>query len=107
MRSGLLRQRVTLQRVSVGTDSQGGPTRTFATLVDRLPAMVVPLSGQEALAAAQQTSELRTKVTIRFRTDVSAEQRLVWGTRTLEIGSVQYPDGRRDVLELICTEVQA
>jgi SPP1 family predicted phage head-tail adaptor len=46
-------------------------------------------------------------VTIRYRSDVSVAQRIVWGSRTLEIGSIQDPDGRRRSLDLLCAEVQA
>jgi SPP1 family predicted phage head-tail adaptor len=67
----------------------------------------MPLSGQEAMQVGAQTSELRTKVTIRYRDDVTATQRIVWGDRTLQIGSMQDPDGRRRALELLCAEVQA
>lgn len=107
MRIGQLRQRITIQQMTAGTDGQGGVTKTFSTLVDRLPASVLPLGGQEAVALAQQTSELRTKVTIRYRDDVSVKQRIVFGSRTLEIGVIADPDGRRRALELICTEIAA
>ncbi len=106
MRIGHLRQRITLQAMTAGSDGQGGGTKTFSTLVANLPAAVVPVSGQEAVQAGAQTSELRTKVTIRYRTDARVTQRIVWGSRTLEIGSIQDPDGRRHSLELFCSEVQ-
>lgn len=106
MRIGLLRHRVTIQSRTAGLDSQGGTTKTFATLA-RVPASVLPMSGSENIQAGAQTSELRTKVTIRYRDDVAATQRIVWGARTFEIVSIQDPDGRRDALDLLCTEVQA
>jgi SPP1 family predicted phage head-tail adaptor len=107
MRAGTLRQRITIQQMTPGNDGQGGTTRTPSTLVSSLPAAVEPLSGQEAMQVGAQTSELRTKVTIRYRDDVTATQRIVWGDRTLQIGSIQDPDGRRRSLELFCAEVQA
>lgn len=107
MRIGDLRQRVTIQTMTQGSDSSGGTTRTPSTLVSNLPASVLPLAGQEAVAAAQQRSELRTRVTIRYRDDVSVKDRIVFGTRTLEIGSIADPDGRRWQLDLICAEVAA
>jgi SPP1 family predicted phage head-tail adaptor len=107
MRAGLLRQRVTIQSMTAGTDGQGGTTKTFATLASSVPAAVLPLSGIENVAAGKQTSELRTKVTIRYRSDIGVAQRIVWGSRTLEIGSIQDPDGRRRSLDLLCAEVQA
>lgn len=107
MRIGQLRQRITIKDMTAGTDGQGGTTRTPTTLVSSLPAKVEPLSGAEAVQDAQMTSTLRTKVTIRWRDDISVTQRIVWGSRTLEIGTVQDPDGRRDQLELLCSEVSA
>jgi uncharacterized phiE125 gp8 family phage protein len=47
MRAGLLRQRVTIQSMTAGTDGQGGTTKTFATLASSVPAAVLPLSGIE------------------------------------------------------------
>lgn len=102
-----MRQRVTLQSFTAGSDGQGGTTKTFATLVSGLPAKVVPIGGSEAVETNAQTATLRTMVTIRYRSDVSVKQRIVWGSRTLEIGAIQDPDGRSSRLELLCAEVQA
>lgn len=108
MRTGSLgRAQITIQTMTNGTDSQGGTTKTPSTLVANLPASVLPLSGQETIEVGQQRSELRTKVTIRFRTDVSVKDRIVLGSRTLQIATISDPDGKRRKLELLCTEVAA
>ncbi len=107
MRIGELRQRITIQSLTPGSDGQGGTTRTPGTLVANLPASVLPVSGDEAIQSGQLTATLRTRVTIRWRSDLSVTQRITWGSRTLEIGAIQDPDGRRAKLELLCSEVQA
>jgi SPP1 family predicted phage head-tail adaptor len=110
MQAGLLRQRITIQQMTAGDDGQGGTTRTPSTLVANLPAEIAPFGrnpGVERFAIGGTVAELSTIVTIRYRSDVSVRDRIVWGSRTLEIATISDPDGRRRALDLICTEVQA
>ncbi|PKQ06240.1 MAG: head-tail adaptor protein, partial [Alphaproteobacteria bacterium HGW-Alphaproteobacteria-12] len=44
------------------------------------------------------------RVTIRHRTGVTAEMRLLWGARALAISALGDPDGRRRFLVLDCRE---
>lgn len=105
LRAGDLRHRITIQSATTGSDGQGGTTKTWATLAT-VWAQVRPISGREAVQAGQMTSTLTTTVTIRSRTDVTVGQRVVHGSRTLAIASVQDPDGRSEQLALLCSEVQ-
>lgn len=57
--------------------------------------------------AAQVTAVLSTGITIWFRDDISVKQRIVIGSRTLQIESFQDPTGMRDELRLLCSEVLA
>lgn len=103
---GRLNKRAALQSATATTDGQGGRAKVWATFAT-VWALVEPLSGREALNAAQVTATYSTGVTIWYRADVSVKQRLVVEGRTLQIDSVQDPTGLKDELRLLCTEVQA
>ena len=103
MPAGQLNQRVTLQRRASGLDAAGQTSTTWSD-VATLWANVRPLRGRDLLAAAQQQATFDAKVTIRYRADVLATDRLVWGTQPLEIvGEPINVDGRSVDLELMCT----
>lgn len=107
MQAGLLRHRVTVQSLSGASDGQGGQTRTPTTLVDHLPASVEALSWRELQAAQGHEAQLTTKVRIRYRTDIKPFQRVIHGSRTLVILSVEDPTGEQAELVLYCAEAQA
>jgi SPP1 family predicted phage head-tail adaptor len=103
-RIGDLRQQVIIQQRSVVAD---GPDKTVTwSTRATVMASVLPLSGSEALTAAQLTSGLTTAVLIRHRTDVSAKDRVLFGSRVLQIESYEDPDGMKRFLRLLCSEVQ-
>lgn len=103
MQAGLLNQRVTLQRRSVGLDAAGQTSTTWVD-VDTVWASVLPLRGRDLLAAAQQQATFDAKVTMRYRADVMPTDRLMWGTQPLEIvGEPINVAGRGAALELMCT----
>lgn len=103
---GQLNTRVTIQQPTFVADSHGGRSVTWHALVT-VWAKVAPITGREALLAQQMTAVLSTTVTIWFRDDITATQRVVVGTRTLQIESYQDPTGRGSELLLLCSEVQA
>lgn len=110
MRTGPLRHRVTVQVKSTTQNAYGEEAITYTDLPTQpqIWANVRPASGRELFAAgaSQQLSELMHRVEIRYRTDLSAEHRIVWENRNLDIESIQDPSGRRQSLVLLCREVQ-
>src|SRR5689334_20672036 len=102
--SGRMNQLATIQTPTATSDGQGGQTITWGTLGTAW-ALVNPLSARETQLAAQMTGELTTGVTIYFRTDLSVKDRIVIGSRTLEIQSIQDPTARREELRLLCVEI--
>ncbi len=103
---GRRNQLVTIQAIARTPDGQGGNAVTYSTRGQEW-ALVEPMTGAEAQMAAQMTATLTTGVTIPFRTDVSVQDRIVLGSRTLQVESVQDPTARREELRLLCAEVQA
>jgi SPP1 family predicted phage head-tail adaptor len=107
MRAGQLRDRITIQRLGRASDGQGGGNLTPATIVANEPAQVLPVSGREALQASAVTAVMSSVVRLRYRSDVSVKHRVIFGARTLQVESVQDPDGRRRELQLFCSEVSS
>ena len=103
---GRLNQRVTIQQPVLTADGHGGNAVTWA-LRGVCSALVEPLSGREALQASQLTAVVSTGLTIWFRSDVSVKDRILVGSRTLEIESVFDPTGLREELRVLCSEVAA
>lgn len=87
MRAGTLRQRVTIQDKSVVRDTYGAETITW-TEVATVWAAVEPLQGREYLEARQTTAEVSTRIRIRYRSGITPEMRVEFGTRVYEILAV-------------------
>lgn len=105
MRAGDLRHKVTIQRLMTGEDEYGQPLNAWQDVVT-VWANVEDLTGREYLAAQQvPTTQVSTRVTIRWRSDVKPEMRVVHGSRLLDIKAVLDSDGRRRELQLMCQEV--
>jgi SPP1 family predicted phage head-tail adaptor len=107
-RVGRLKHRVTLQQRSAQFDSLGRQQRGQEqwVTVDRLWSEVLELSGREAEIARQTVSDATHAVTIRFRSGVSSEQRLLYRGRVLEIKAVTDGDNSRRELLLVCGELK-
>ena len=99
-----LRHRVVLQAKSVTRDAMGGEVITW---VDQATvwAAIEPLNARELVAAQQVQPELSTRISIRHRSDVTAEWRVKYGTRIFAIvGPPINPKMRNEWLSIPCTE---
>lgn len=100
--AGDLRAELTLQRPS-------GEDNDYVD-VETVWANIQAASGSESLRFGQNLSQAIYAVTIYFREDIQASWRLsnqtVSPTRSMQILSFSDPDGERDVLRLLCVEVQ-
>lgn len=103
MRLGPLRHRVTIQFEERQSDGAGGYLPMWRDL-DTVWANVQPISGNEALVARQLQDTVTHKVTMRYRTSVTAAMRLKFGTRLFNIREVRNFDERNHKLELRCEE---
>lgn len=106
MQSGKLRQRVTVQLVTQTQDSYGEPVESWAE-IDTVWAEVKPATGQERFVASadQQLATLTHVVNMRYLDGLSpVNHRLLWGTRVLDIETVQDPTGRTATTKLLCRE---
>jgi len=103
---GEKRQRIRIEKQVPVADGQGGHSMTWALRV-ALWAHERQLSGAEALQAAQVTAVLSSVWEIWFRTDLSVKDRIVVGTRVIQIEAIRDPTDTRVELHLLCSEVQA
>ena len=77
------------------------------TSVATVWASVEPLSGREALIAAQLHASTTHKIVIRYQSALSAlaaSWRVLWGARVFDIIERRNLDERKRTLELICVE---
>lgn len=103
---GKLRRRVTLQELVKTDDGYGGTIETWQDITT-IWAAIEPLRGNERYTAQQVQSELSHKVTIRYRTGIKPQMRLLYKDRIFEIEAVLDVEERHQWLELLCSEVVA
>lgn len=101
--AGSLRERVTIQSATEAADGYGGNTVTWATLAT-VWAQVTPVKGREAEDVGRLAGLQTYLVTIRHRTDVGLDDRVVWGSKTLNIRSLTNRDEHKHWLVMECEE---
>lgn len=104
MRAGSLRHRVNLQTRSATADGFGEPAQTWTTTHANLPASVEPLVGREMIAAQAVQAPVTHRVRLRYVAGVEAAQRVLFGSRVLDVHTALNRDERNRELELMCSE---
>jgi SPP1 family predicted phage head-tail adaptor len=107
MRAGQLKKRVRIQEATEGSaDALGEKPITWSDISTRAEvwAAVLPQSGREFYRAQQTHPQLTHLISIRYRSDVTEANRLILGTRELEIASVQNVDEANRELLIVCVE---
>lgn len=98
-----LRDQVTLQVRTAGTDAHGQEATTW-TDVATVWAKAEPLRGRDFFAAGQMQVAVSTRFAIRWRAELTAVHRVLWRGQPYDIdGAPIDVDGRRHTLELMCT----
>lgn len=78
MRAGKLRHRITIQQPGLYQDPQTGEMISgWATVWDKVPASVEPLSAREFIAAQAGQSEVTARIVIRYREGVLPTMRIL------------------------------
>ncbi len=104
----ILRHRLTLQQEVQTEDGAGGYVRSWNNLGD-IWAEITSVSnrsiyGQEKLYAEQLQSEITHKITIRFRSLISTDMRLLFESRIFNIRSIRNINENNEILELLVEE---
>lgn len=82
--AGELDQRVRIEKPASTPDGRGGTVKGWAELAT-VWARVRPISGRERAAAGQIEAAATYRVTIRRRTDVTADCRILWQGMAMNI----------------------
>ncbi len=102
MRAGFMRERITIETQATGVAANGTPSGGWSSVCS-VRAAIKTLSGREGYEADQNTARFTHEILIRYRSDVTPDQRVTWGARTLHIiGAVADPKRRQ--LTLQCDE---
>lgn len=103
--AGKLRERVAVQEKNLVDNGKGGRSRPangpeWKNLADAdsVPAEIIPLRGDEALANSVLRAVQLYKVTIRARPDVTAAHRLDWDGVPLNIKALARSTDRREII---------
>lgn len=108
LRPGDLRHTITIQRYTSTQNSLGEPVVTWGTLATaRASVEAIGGSGTLETATQRDLATVSYKIRIRYRTDVTPlpKDRVLYGSKTLNIETVTDPTGRRREYVLNCTEV--
>jgi SPP1 family predicted phage head-tail adaptor len=98
---------VTFQQAVSVTDTQGGRTTTYTDRSPKSWALVEPLTNREALQVRQLTAVLTDALSLPYRADLKNTDRVKVDARTLQVQSIQDPDGRKRELRILAIEVEA
>ncbi len=99
MQAGQLRDRITIQRKTQGTDSWGAPLPEAWEDYASVWANIRFLSGTESIKAGADVSVVRASIRIRWRQDVTAGMRVLHAGAVYDIEAV-LPGARREYVDL-------
>ncbi|NGP18690.1 phage head closure protein [Devosia aurantiaca] len=100
---GTLTDRVQLKRRESLGDGGGGHRRIYVPL-NSVWARVRSLAGRQGTNADGQAVAVSHSVVMRFRSDISAGDRIVYRGRNLDVVSAADLNGRRAYLSCACSE---
>jgi len=104
MRTSTLRHKVEIQELIETQDAIGNQMYEWAK-VGEAWAAIEPLKGEEYFAAATVQAKVSHRVTMRPPgVEITPVNRIVFGSRTLEIESVINVEERSRELQLLCVE---
>lgn len=93
----------TISRRTLSSDSAGGYTDSWST-VATTSCRLSPMSANEIIVAGQQKIVAGWKATLPVSTDVRGEDRIVVGSRSFEVTSVQKTKTRETAKVCLCQE---
>lgn len=103
MRAGTLKHRIVIQSETKTPDGIGGSTLTWADKMEAWAA-IWPLSAKESLDAMKLELVVTHKIRIRYRSGITAKNRIKFGSRIFNIVSLINLDERGRTLDMLATE---
>lgn len=104
MQAGRLRHRVSIQQRVEARNGYGELIATWSTLAT-VWGSVEPIRGREFFEAEQVQSEISTRVRIRYYDGITAQMRVLFGSRKLQILAVIDVNERHKEMQLMCKEM--
>lgn len=103
MNIGSLKHKITIQRPGRIPDNGGGWTEGY-TDYKTIAANVRPMTAKQLIEAEQAQFDVTHRVTIRFRTDITRVDRIVYKGREFDIKTLINEDEANRALILLCVE---
>lgn len=100
--AGELYQRIAIETPTAAQDGAGQPVRTWAALSGPalLPARVETVAGGESLRGRQVNAETQIVFTVRYRSDLTTEMRVVYESGYYNIVRASDPYGDKRELRI-------
>lgn len=95
---------MSIQSATETRNGYGEAVKTWST-VTTVWASVEPLRGRELFDAEQVQSEISHRVRVRYSGSVTPQNRLLFGSRVLEIQAVINVNERNREMQLMCKEM--
>jgi SPP1 family predicted phage head-tail adaptor len=102
--AGELNRRVELQSKTVTYDSYNQPVETWATIAT-VWAFIITSGGGEFFAAQKVNADTEAVFKIRYRTDVTVENRIKYGDRIFQILAINESDAGHREIKISAKEV--
>jgi SPP1 family predicted phage head-tail adaptor len=101
MNPGLLNRRITIQRRVTTQDAAGQPAQTWQTVADPWADVRTP-TGLGSIKADAPTSTVRLSIRLRWRTDITADMRVLLSEQPYTITAVLPDHAGRQHIDLVC-----
>lgn len=103
MRSGLLRNQITIESVTETQDSAGSPIESWTTYAVVMSAYE-PQSGSESFDEDQEQATVKHRFRIRYLSGITPKMRISFDSRIFDIESVINVGGRNKQIHLMAKE---
>ncbi len=99
-----MNKKVTLQQLTRVSDSQGGYTETWATVITA-SASLEPVKSYERFQGGQTETPVTHKAAMRYDSRITTAKRLLYGTRVFQIKGCINVKEANAFMELTCIEI--
>jgi SPP1 family predicted phage head-tail adaptor len=100
---GRLKRLAELQAYTTASDGMGGSFATWGKVAD-VYCDIMPLSGRELLEFGAVTANVSHRIIMRYRANLTPDNRLVWDSRYFNIKSVLNLDEESKIIEMLAVE---
>lgn len=103
IRAGDLNRRISIQRRTMAQDDLGQPVEAWEDVGEPVWASILVVSGKEYALASGEVSRAEASIRIRWRTDLTAEMRILHSSVIYNILAVLPDLAGREYVDLPCS----